>query len=113
MASHGTDQSIVQRILAARSELQGKMALLASGGIILVQFSLLLVLGGMLYTFHQHTPLIGPGGDPQRIFPDFVVRAMPAGLRRLVLAAIAAVAIADASGSLDRWTPSGGGHVRP
>ncbi len=106
MASHGTDQSIVQRILSARSELQGKAALLASGGIILVQFSLFLVLGVMLYTFHQHTPLIGPGGDPDRIFPEFVVREMPAGLKGLVLAAIAAVAMSNASGSLNSMAAS-------
>src|SRR5437879_5801113 len=102
----GTDQAIEQRIVAARSELQGKVALLASGGIILVQFSLFLVLGVMLYAFHQHTPLIGPGGDPDRIFPEFVVREMPAGLKGLVLAAIAAVAMSNASGSLNSMAAS-------
>ncbi len=101
MASHGTDQSIVQRILAARSERQGKAALLASGGIILIQFTLFLVLGVMLYVFHQHAPLTGPGGDPDRIFPEFIVREMPAGLKGLVLAAIGAVAMSNASGSLN------------
>src|SRR5260221_9157824 len=40
MASHGTDQTIVQRLLAARSEKDSRKALLASGGVILVQFSL-------------------------------------------------------------------------
>ncbi len=35
MASHGTDQTIVQRLLAAKSERESKIALLASGGIIL------------------------------------------------------------------------------
>ncbi len=106
MASHGTDQSIVQRILAARSERQGKAALLTSGGIVLVQFTLFLVLGVMLYAFHQHAPLIGAGGDPDRIFPEFVVREMPAGLKGLVLAAIGAVAMSNASGSLNSMAAS-------
>lgn len=106
MASHGTDQSIVQRLLAARSERQGKAALLGSAGIVLVQFTLFLVLGVMLYAFHQHTPLTGPGGDPDRIFPEFVVREMPGGLKGLVLAAIAAVAMSNASGSLNSMAAS-------
>ncbi len=106
MATHGTDQSIVQRILAARSERQGKAALLASGGVILIQFALFLVLGVMLYVFHQHTSLTATGGDPDRIFPEFVVREIPAGLRGLVLAAIAAVAMSNASGSLNSMAAS-------
>ncbi len=106
MASHGTDQSIVQRLLAARSERQGVAALLASGGIILVQFTLFLVLGVMLYAFHQHAPLIVTGGDADRIFPEFVVREMPAGLKGLVLAAIGAVAMSNASGSLNSMAAS-------
>ena len=52
MASHGTDQTIVQRLLAAKSERESKIALLASGGIILFQFALFLVLGVMLYAWH-------------------------------------------------------------
>ncbi len=106
MASHGTDQSIVQRLLAARSERQSRMALLASGGIILVQFTLFLVLGVMLYAFQQHFPLTAPGGDADRIFPEFVVREMPAGLKGLVLAAIGAVAMSNASGSLNSMAAS-------
>ena len=106
MASHGTDQSIVQRILAARSQRQGQAALLASAGIVFVQFALFLVLGVMLYVFHQHSPLTGAGSDPDRIFPEFVVRAMPAGLRGLVLAAIGAVAMSNASGSLNSMAAS-------
>src|SRR5712692_5355077 len=106
MASHGTDQSIVQRLLSARSQRQSTAALLASGGIILVQFTLFLVLGVMLYAFQQHSPLFAPGGDADRIFPEFVVREMPAGLKGLVLAAIGAVAMSNASGSLNSMAAS-------
>lgn len=106
MASHGTDQSMVQRLLAARSERESKIALLASGGIILAQFTLFLVLGVMLYAFHQHAPLIPPGGDADRIFPEFIVREMPPGFAGLVLAAIAAVAMSNASGSLNSMAAS-------
>jgi len=106
MASHGTDQTIVQRLLAARSERDSKRALLASGVIILVQFTLFLVIGVMLFVFSQHTQLLAPGERTDRIFPTFIVREMPHGLAGLVIAAIFAVAMSNASGSLNSLAAS-------
>ena len=106
MASHGTDQTIVQRLLAARSERESKAALLASGAIILAQFTLFLLLGVMLYVYHQHTPLLAAGQNTDRVFPTFVVREMPPGLAGLVIAAILAVAMSNASGSLNSLAAS-------
>src|SRR5271170_3979454 len=54
MASHGTDQTMVQRLLAARSERDAKTALLGSGVIVFFQFALFLVIGVMLFVFYQH-----------------------------------------------------------
>ena len=54
-ASHGTDQLIVQRLLAARSERQSVAALLSSGAAILFQFALFLIVGVMLFAFY-HVP---------------------------------------------------------
>jgi SSS family transporter len=106
MASHGTDQTMVQRLLAARNERDSKKALLASGVIILVQFALFLVIGVMLFVYAQHAALPVPGGDPDRIFPEFIVHGMPVGLVGLVLAAIFAVAMSNASGSLNSLASS-------
>jgi SSS family solute:Na+ symporter len=105
MASHGTDQTIVQRLLAARSERESKIALLASGAIILVQFALFLVIGVMLYAWHG-APVIVAGTSYDRVFPEFVVTQMPSGLRGLVIAAIFAVAMSNASGSLNSLAAS-------
>ncbi|MFZ0879738.1 MAG: sodium:solute symporter [Candidatus Acidiferrales bacterium] len=106
MASHGTDQTMVQRLLAARTERDSKIALLASGAIVFVQFALFLVLGVMLFVFYQHAaPGVVPA-DPDRIFPFFIVREMPIGLVGLVLAAILAVAMSNASGSLNSLASS-------
>src|SRR6202142_1283766 len=101
MASHGTDQTMVQRLLAARNERDSKKALLASGVIVFVQFALFLVIGVMLFVYAQHVALAPPGGDPDRIFPEFIVRDMPVGLAGLVLASIFAIAMSNASGSLN------------
>src|SRR5579864_585245 len=106
MASHGTDQTIVQRLLAARSERDSKKALLASGVIIFVQFLLFLVIGVMLFVYRQQIPFAIPGGDADRIFPEFIVSQMPVGLAGLVLAAIFAVAMSNASGSLNSLASS-------
>jgi solute:Na+ symporter, SSS family len=106
MASHGTDQTMVQRLLAARNERDSKKALLASGVIIFAQFTLFLVIGVMLYAYRQHIPFPVPEHDPDRIFPEFIVTQMPIGLVGIVLAAIFAVAMSNASGSLNSLASS-------
>jgi solute:Na+ symporter, SSS family len=106
MASHGTDQTMVQRLLASRNERDSKTALLASGVIIFAQFALFLVLGVMLFVYAQHFPLAIPGGDPDKIYPRFIVRSMPVGLVGIVLASIFAIAMSNASGSLNSLASS-------
>jgi SSS family transporter len=106
MASHGTDQTIVQRLLAARSEQDSRKALLASGGIVLLQFLLFLLVGVLLYVFAQRTPLLAAGERTDRVLPLFLVREMPVGLAGLMLASIIAVAMSNASGSLNSLAAS-------
>jgi solute:Na+ symporter, SSS family len=105
MASHGTDQTMVQRLLSARNERDSKKALLASGAIVFVQFALFLVLGVMLFVYAQHAYL-PVAGDTDRIFPEFIVREMPVGTAGLVLASIFAMAMSNASGSLNSLASS-------
>jgi solute:Na+ symporter, SSS family len=106
MASHGTDQTIVQRLLAARNEGDSRKALLASGGIVLFQFTLFLLVGVLLFVFAQHSPLLQRGERTDRILPLFLVREMPVGLAGLMLASIVAVAMSNASGSLNSLAAS-------
>jgi solute:Na+ symporter, SSS family len=106
MASHGTDQTIVQRLLAARNEKDSRKALLASGGVILIQFALFLLVGVLLYVFSEHAPLLTAGERTDRILALFLVREMPAGLAGLMLASIIAVAMSNASGSLNSLAAS-------
>jgi len=106
MASHGTDQTMVQRLLASRNERDSKTALLASGVIIFAQFALFLVLGVMLFVYAQHSALAISGGDPDKIYPQFIVRSLPVGVVGIVLASIFAVAMSNASGSLNSLASS-------
>src|SRR6202162_804092 len=106
MASHGTDQTMVQRLLASRNERDSKTALLASGVIIFAQFALFLVLGVMLFVYAQHFALTIPGGDADTIYPQFIVHSMPAGLAGIIVSAIFAVSMSNASGSLSSLASS-------
>jgi len=106
MATHGTDQTIVQRLLAAKSERDSGRALLTSGIIVLVQFAVFLMIGVLLFAFAQHWPLLALGEKTDRILPLFLVREMPVGLAGLLLASIMAVAMSNASGSLNSLAAS-------
>jgi SSS family transporter len=106
MASHGTDQTIVQRLLAARDQRDSRRALLTSGVVVFFQFTIFLLVGVLLYVFAQHTPLLAAGERTDRILPLFLLREMPTGLAGLLLASIIAVAMSNASGSLNSLAAS-------
>jgi SSS family solute:Na+ symporter len=103
-ASHGTDQLIVQRLLAARNQRQSVTALLSSGIAILFQFALFLLVGVMLFAFY-HTPS-AQFGKPDRIYPTFIVTQMPHGLSGLLIAAILAAAMSNLSAALNSLSSS-------
>jgi len=105
-ASHGTDQLIVQRLLAARSKRQSQAALLSSGLVILFQFSLFLVVGVVLFTFYRHFPPAAPFARTDQIFPTFVATQLPRGLAGLLVAAILAAAMANLSAAFNSLASS-------
>lgn len=105
-ASHGTDQLIVQRLLAARNIRQSQAALLSSGVVILGQFALFLLAGTVLFEYYRLFPPAGPFARPDQIFPTFVVTKLPAGLAGLVTAAIVAAGMANLSAALNSLASS-------
>jgi len=116
MASHGADQLIVQRLLAAQRLADARKALIGSGVAVILQFALFLVIGVGLWAFYEGQPF----ATPDEIFPRFIVEVMPSGLTGLVIAAILAAAMSTVSGSLnslaaatvhDIYLPLVGGRV--
>ena len=99
-ASHGTEQLLVQRLLAARSQRESRAALFGSWIVIFVQFSLFLLIGLALYAFHVQTKLPAPQ-PADRLYPDFVWRYLPPGVAGLVVAAILAAAMSNLSAALN------------
>jgi SSS family solute:Na+ symporter len=104
-ASHGTDQLIVQRLLAARNQKQSVTALLSSGGAILFQFALFLMVGVMLFAFYHQQPSAA-FGKADRIYPTFIVHEMPHGISGLLIAAILAAAMSNLSAALNSLSSS-------
>ncbi|MBV8207418.1 MAG: sodium:solute symporter [Acidobacteria bacterium] len=103
-ASHGTDQLIVQRLLAARSEAQSKAALLFSGVAVFGQFALFLLVGAMLYAYYQMP--VAAWQKTDYIFPTFIVQHMPQVVRGIMIAAILAAAMSNLSAALNSLSSS-------
>ncbi|MDP9266952.1 MAG: sodium/solute symporter, partial [Acidobacteriota bacterium] len=105
-ASHGTDQLIVQRLLSARTERESKTALLSSGVFVLVQFTLFLMVGAMLFVFYRIFPPLLAFERSDRIFPTFIVTQMPHIISGLLIAAILAAAMSNLSAALNSLSSS-------
>ena len=104
VASHGTDQLIVQRLLAARGQRQSATALVSSGVAILAQFALFLTVGVMLWAYYRMPSALF--GKPDRIYPTFIVTRMPHGISGLLIAAILAAAMSNLSAALNSLSSS-------
>jgi SSS family transporter len=106
MASHGTDQLMVQRLLAAKNLRESRIALLSSGGVILVQFALFLAIGTGLYYFYGNVANGAAPTSPDRVFPAFIVSEMPRGVAGLMVAAILAAAMSNLSAAVNSLSSS-------
>jgi solute:Na+ symporter, SSS family len=104
VASHGTDQLIVQRLLAARSRKQSAAALVSSGVAVLFLFAMFLTLGVMLWAYYRVPSAVF--GRPDRIYPTFIVSHMPHGISGLLIAAILAAAMSNLSAALNSLSSS-------
>lgn len=99
LASHGTDQMMVQRLLCARNRRGAALALGTSGPLVFSQFALFLFVGVALAAYYQH---LGSQVtlEKDEVFAGFIVDAMPVGLCGLTLAAVFSVAMSTLSSSL-------------
>jgi SSS family transporter len=108
MSTHGTDQYLVQRYLCTDKPRRAALALLSSGGVVLLQFIGFLFIGVLLFAFYKpyeaaNYAAAAPtfpfaGGD--KVFPDFITQHLPSGLSGLVVAAIFAAALSSSLNSI-------------
>ena len=99
-ASHGTEQLMVQRLLAARSQGESRAALFGSWIVIFFQFGLFLLIGVILFVYYGDAGL-APPRPADRIYPSFVWNNLPPGVAGLVIAAILAAAMSNLSAALN------------
>ena len=99
MATHGTDQLMVQRYLSARNQQDAARALGVSGFIVFAQFAVFLLIGVALAGFYDLGGSAAEAGD--RLFATFIVDQMPIGLAGLTLASVFAAAMSTLSSSLN------------
>ena len=96
MASHGADQTIVQRMLSARSLRDAQKAIIGSGVAVLVLMSLFLTVGVGLWMYYP-----GTTAAPDTIFPTFIFERMPHGFIGLLVASILAATMSTHSGAIN------------
>jgi SSS family transporter len=102
MASHGADQLIVQRLLACRSLRDAQKALIGSGVLVILQFTLFLALGVGLFAFYGGR-VVGAGGFPSSdaILPTFIVKSLPPFVSAYLVAGIFSAAMCSESSALN------------
>jgi SSS family solute:Na+ symporter len=99
-ATHGTDQLMVQRLLSARNERESRLALMTSWVVILIQFTLFLLIGILLFVYYGDAHLAAPA-KLDRLYPEFIWNNLPVGVAGLLIAAILAAAMANLSAALN------------
>jgi SSS family transporter len=100
-ASYGTDQDMVQRLLACRNEKGARLSLVFWGLSSVPIVFLFLSIGASLYAYAQVHPAFVMGmRDPDHVFPRFILTVMPSGLRGLLLAAVASAAMGSADSAM-------------
>jgi Na+/proline symporter len=107
IASHGTDQLIVQRLLTTRNVENSQRALVWSGVVVALQFGLFLFIGLLLYAFYdaQSAQQLGLATTDE-IFAKFIVEQLPVGISGLIIASLFAAAMSSLSSSLNSLASS-------
>jgi len=107
IASHGTDQLIVQRLLSVGNIKSSQKALIWSGIVASAQFGLFLFIGLMLYVFYGGASLMDLDlRTTDEIFAKFIVDHMPIGVAGLIVASLFAAAMSSLSSSLNALASS-------
>jgi SSS family solute:Na+ symporter len=99
---YGTDQTIVQRYLVARSDKGAVKAALMGVLLSLPVWTLFMFIGTLLFVYYQVYPNPLPADmRPDAVFPYFIISELPVGVTGLVLAALVAAAISSLDSDLN------------
>jgi solute:Na+ symporter, SSS family len=106
MATHGTDQDMVQRMLTAPDPAKSRLSLILSGlADIPIALSFLGV--GILLSLYYSAPRGAcPDIPDNEIFAHFIVNSLPVGLRGLIIAGVFATMMGSTSAALNALATS-------
>src|SRR5712691_13316181 len=106
MATHGTDQDMVQRMLTAPDIRRSRRSLIMSGLADIPIVLTFLSIGLLLWVYYQAHPDPTLPTTPNETFCHFILYQMPVGLRGLLLAGIFATAMGSLSTALNALATS-------
>ena len=106
MATHGTDQDMVQRMLTAPDIRRSRRSLILSGLADIPIVLTFLSIGILLWTYYQAHPDPTLPKAPNEIFCHYILYEMPVGLRGLLIAGIFATAMGSLSTALNALATS-------
>lgn len=101
MASHGTDQLIVQRLLTTKNLRSAQKAIIGSGIIVIIQFAIFLLVGILLYAYYGPMDI-----KSDEIFPLFIITKLPGGISGIIIAGLFAAAMSTLAGSISSLSSS-------
>ena len=106
MATHGTDQDMVQRMLTAKDAQKSRLALVLSGIVDIPVAMGFLFIGILIYVFYQQHPDPNlPTKNPE-IFSYYILHQLPPGARGLLVAGVLATAMGSLSTALNALATS-------
>ncbi|WP_225724738.1 MULTISPECIES: sodium:solute symporter [unclassified Nocardia] len=107
MASHGSDQLIVQRILATRSLRDSQRAMIGSGIFIAIQFAAFSLVGALLWSYNGGKSVKDLGlGSSDSLYPNFILHGLPVVISGLLVAGILGAAMGSLSSALNSMANS-------
>jgi len=103
LQKYGTDQTIVQRYLAARNDHEAKRAAYIGVLMSVPVWAMFMFIGTCLFSFYhaQGAPPLPEGIKADEVFPYFIRTELPVGIRGLIVAALAAAAVSSLDADLN------------
>jgi SSS family solute:Na+ symporter len=100
MASFGTDQENVQRLLTVKTRRLSQQTLVSTIATVIPITCLYLAIGTLLYVFYQQHPQVPAPAQAKEVLSYFVAHSLPVGLKGLLLGAIVLASIDSPLSSL-------------
>ncbi len=100
LATHGTDHSNIQRLLACASLRKARLALVVSAVVVFFQFALFLLVGAAVAVFYDQKGTHPELESGNSILPHFITHELPVGLSGLLIAGIFAAAMSTVDSAL-------------